>query len=100
MGVFIFWLHYIIAFIFLYHILRCIYIKKETKMNYDKYYEITPEDKKLKHSLWAIILFIFFFIIPVWNILSLGFYIIYRSYNERGDVYNPYYIKSIFTKKY
>ena len=59
MGVVIFWLHYIIAGILLYHILRCIYVKQRTSKNpYNAIYERTSEDKRLKHPLWLVLLFI------------------------------------------
>ena len=101
MGTLIFWLHYIIAGILLYHILRCIYIKQRINNDlYNSTYERTSEDKRLKHSLWIVLLFILAFCIPIINILSLGIYLTFRMTNERGSTHNPYYCKSIFTKEY
>jgi uncharacterized membrane protein len=100
-GVIIFWLHYIIAGILLYHILRCIYVKQKTsKSIYNATYERTSEDKRLKHPLWLVLLFILAFCIPIINILSFGIYLTFRMVNESGSTYNPYYCKSIFTKEY
>ena len=100
-GVIIFRLHYIIAGILLYHILRCIYVKQRTSKNpYNTIYERTSEDKRLKHPLWLVLLFILAFCIPIVNILSLGIYLTFRMVNESGNTHNPYYCKSIFTKEY
>ena len=101
MGLFIFWLQYIISGIVLYHILKCIYVKQKTnKSLYSATYERTSEDKKLKHPLWLVLLFILAFCIPIVNILSLGIYLGFRTINANGSTYNPYYCKSIFTKEY
>ena len=100
-GVIIFWLHYIIAGILLYHILRCIYVKQRTSKNlYNATYEKTNDDKRLKHPLWLVLLFILAFCIPIINISSLGTYLTFRMVNKSGSTHNPYYCKSIFTKEY
>lgn len=101
MGIFLFYLHYIIAIIILYHILRCLYIKNgvEGSGYYKTYYE-TESNKRLKHSLWIIILFIIILLIPIVNIIVFSAYLGYRTYCEDGKDKNPYYCKSIFTKKY
>ena len=101
-GVILFWVHYIIAAVLLYHNLRCIYVKSEcnnTKYGY-KLYKITESDKRLKLPLWSIILFFIAFFIPVFNLIVFTAYLCGRLINESGSEYNKYYCKSIFTKKY
>ncbi len=101
MGIFLFYLHYVIAIIILYHILRCLYVKNRIEGSgyYKNYYE-TESDKRLKHSLWIIILFIIILLIPIVNIIVFLIYLGSRTYCEDGKDKNPYYCKSIFTKKY
>ena len=100
MGVFIFWLHYIIAFILLCHILFCIYVKKGKSDRWgNNVYERTEDDKRMKHPLWLVLVFIMVLCIPILNIIVFIPYLIFRALCERGDEKNPYYIKSIFTKQ-
>ena len=101
MGVFIFWLHYVIAFILLWHILCCIYVKKGKSDRWgNKVYEKTEDDKRLKHPIWIVALFILILCVPVLNLMVFVAYLIYRAFIDNGsDINNPYYIKSLFTKK-
>lgn len=97
MGILIFWIHYIIAGIFLYLILRCIYIKGEhNRGTYTK----TNEDIRLKHPLWAIILFLFVFMIPVFNLAVYITYLLQMTVDMNGNDKCRYYCKSIFNKEY
>ena len=103
MGILIFWIHYIIAGIFLYLILRCIYIKGEnSKGMYSSYkiYTKTDKDIRLKHPLWAIILFLFAFIIPILNLIVFTVYLLNMTVNTDGSDYCKYYCKSFFNKEY
>ena len=100
MGVFIFWLHYVIAFILLWHILRCIYVKKGKSDRWgNNVYERTEDDKRMKHPLWLVLVFIMVLFIPILNIAVFVPYLLFRALCERGDEKNPHYIKSIFTKQ-
>ena len=100
-GIFLFWLHYIIAAVLLYHDLRCIYVKTECEDKYrSKIYKITENDQRLKLPLWVIILFLIVFFIPFLNLFVYTAYLCARLINEYGNEYNKYYCKSIFTKKY
>lgn len=100
MGVFIVWLHYTIAFILLWHILCCIYVKKGKPDEWgNKVYERTEDDKRLKHPLWLVLVFIMVLCIPILNIIVFIPYLLFRALCERGDERNPHYIKSIFTKQ-
>ena len=100
-GIILFWLHYIIAGILLYHILRCIYVKQKTnKSLYNVTYERTSEDERLKHPLWLVLIFIAVFLVPILNIVVLPIYLAFRVICENGEDRNPYYCKSLFTKKY
>ena len=100
MGVILFWLHYVIAFILLWHILRCIYVKKgkSDKWGYNVY-ERTEDDKRMKHPLWLVLIFIMVLCIPILNIVVFIPYLLFRALCDRGDERNPHYIKSIFTKQ-
>ena len=102
MGVLIFWLHYIIAGILLYLILRCMYIKenKPNDISYHKRYIKTDNDAKLKHPLWEIILFLFAFVIPVFNLIVLVIYLFNMTMDSSGSEYCRYYCKSFFNKEY
>ena len=101
MGILIFWIHYIIAGILLYLILRCIYIKNENKITYggNSYYK-TNNDKRLKHPLWSILLFLFSFIIPIFNIIVFTIYLLYMTIDMDGNDNCRYYCKSFFNKEY
>ena len=100
-GIILFWLQYIVAGVVLYHILKCIYVKeKKTDSGYYTKYIRTENDKRLKHPLWLVMVFIISFLIPIWNWISLSFYLGFRMISDRGSEYNPYYCKSIFTKEY
>ena len=100
MGIFIFWLHYIIAFILLWHILHCIYVKKGKSDRWgNKVYERTEDDKRMKHPLWLVLIFIMILCIPILNIVVFVPYLLFRALGDNGDERNPHYIKSIFTKQ-
>lgn len=100
MGVFIFWLHYVIAFILLWHILCCIYVKKGKSDSWgNNKYERTEDDKRMKHPLWLVLVFIMVLCIPILNIIVFISYLLFRALCENGDDRNPHYIKSIFTKQ-
>jgi len=102
MGVVIFWVHYVVAFILLWHILRCIYIKGDKKVDYwDRYkYQKTDNDERLKHPIWIVALFMLILCIPILNLIVFVAYIMFRAFTDSGsDESNPYYIKSLFTKK-
>lgn len=100
MGVFIFWLHYVIAFILLWHILRCIYVKKGKADRWgNTIYERTEDDKRMKHPLWLVLIFIMVLCTPFVNIAIFVPYLLFRALCENGDARNPHYIKSIFTKQ-
>ena len=100
MGVFIFWLHYVIAFVLLWHILRCIYVKKGTKDRYGyTIYVKSEDDKRMTHPLWLVLVFITVLCIPILNIVVFIAYILSRALSDQGDEKNPHYIKSIFTKQ-
>jgi len=100
MGIFIFWLHYIIAFILLWHILRCIYVKKGKSDKWgNNVYEKTEDDKRMKHPLWLILVFIIALCMPILNIVVFILYLLFKVLCEEGDEKNPYYIKSVFTKQ-
>lgn len=94
MGIFLFWFSYIIAGIFLYNILFNIYTKTLNRNGYySSEYEITENDKKLKHPLWLVIVFCIVFLIPVVNIFVFAGYIGGKTCDSK------YYVKSIFTKE-
>jgi len=101
-GIILFWIHYIVAGILLYHDLRCIYVKSKSSTNTyrGKIYEITEKDQRLKLPLWIIVLFFIVFFVPVLNLFVYTTYLCARLINEYGSEYNKYYCKSIFTKKY
>ena len=85
MGILIFWIQYIIAFILLYHVLGCIYEKNT--------------DIRLKSPLYLIILLTLATFIPFVNIIILIGRLVHLCslhYYDRPD----YYCKSIFTKEY
>lgn len=102
MGIILFYLHYIIAGILLYHILRCIYVKGSVTKGsfYEKNYEKTNSDKRLTHPLWIIILFLIVLCIPILNLVVFILYLVFKLISDSGSKCNPYYCKSIFTKKY
>jgi len=98
MGIFLFWFSYIIAGIFLYNILFNIYTKtvarKTSHYGYSSSeYEITENDKKLKHPLWLVIVFCIVFLIPIVNIFVFAGYLAGKSCDDK------YYVKSVFTKE-
>lgn len=85
MGILIFWIQYIVAFVLLYHVLRCIY-EKNTNI-------------RLKSPLYLIILLTLATFIPFINIIILIGRLVHlcsSHYYDKPD----YYCKSIFTKKY
>ena len=94
MGTFLFWYSYIIAGILLYNILFNIYVKTLNRNEYySSEYEITENDKKLKHPLWLVIVFCIVFLIPVVNIFVFAGYIGGTTCDDK------YYVKSVFTKE-
>ena len=100
-GVILFWLHYIIAGVILYHILRCLYIKGDVdKTSYRHRYHKTDKDERLKHPLWSILLFLFSFIIPIFNIIVFTIYLLYMTIDIDGNDNCRYYCKSFFNKEY
>ena len=103
MGILIFWLNYIIAGILLYLILRCIYVKGENnkeKCSIYRIYTKTDKDIRLKHPLWAIILFLFAFTIPIFNLIVFTVYLLQMTVDTDGNDECRYYCKSIFNKEY
>lgn len=101
MGIVLFWMQYIIAAISLYHITRCLYVKGNVdKSIYSPRYYKTDNDKRLKHSLWMLIIFFGVLLIPILNVIGLTGYLMFRTLCEDGEDKNPYYCKSAFTKKY
>ena len=101
MGIILFYLHYIVAAILLYHILRCIYVKGSVTKGYIyNNYEKTDTDKRLTHPLWAVILFLVILCIPGLNLIVFIIYLAFRLISESGSKHNPYYCKSLFTKEY
>lgn len=100
MGIIIFWIHYIIAAILLYHLLRCIYVKGEVdKSLYRAEYYKTENDKRLKHPIWIILIYITIFLIPILNIFLLAMCIAQKLYCDCEEDGDPYYCKSVFTKE-
>ena len=101
MGVFLFWAHYVIAFVLLWHILCCIYVKNNITKDIYGYitYARSEDDKRLKHPLWLVLIFIMVLCIPILNIVAFVPYLLFRALSENGDKRNPYYVKSIFTKQ-
>ena len=103
MEVFIFIILYIIAIILLYHALRCIYVKEKYTSNRwgERSYEISESDKRLKHPLWRILLFIIILFIPILNIIVYLIFILSKVLNDHGySQYSHYYLKSFLTKEY
>lgn len=100
MGVFIFIILYIIAIILLYHALRCIYVKEKYTSNRwgERSNEISESDKRLKHPLWRILLFIIILFIPILNVIVYLIFILTKVLNDCGS--SRYYLKSILTKEY
>ena len=94
-GIFLFYLHYIVAVILLYHILFCVY-EKSRSSRYESY-TISDYDKKHKLPLWGITLLIGALFIPIVNLITFGVYL-GAVVSEFDDP--PCYIKSVFTKKF
>jgi hypothetical protein len=86
MGILIFWIQYIIAFILLYHVLRCIY-ERNTNI-------------RLKSPLYLIILLTLATFIPFVNIIILIGRLVHLCSSYRYYDKPDYYCKSIFTKEY
>lgn len=86
MEVFLFFLHYVLAFVFLYHILFRSYAydwRSGIKLN-----------ERYKKPLWLILSFVMIFFIPLLNLITFGCYIAYC------DIERVCYFKSFLTKKY
>ena len=102
-GVIFFWIHYIIAIVLLYNILRCVYIKSEetvpTSHSYIRRYVATENDERLKYPLWIIILLILVLFIPVINIVVYSLRMLSIT-NEAFGGDERYYCRSFLTKKY
>ena len=83
MGVILFWVHYVIAFILLWHILRCIYVKKDKSDRWgNKVYERTEDDKRMKHPLWLVLIYLELQVIMVMKeiLITLNLYLL-NNYN-------------------
>lgn len=99
-GIVLFWVHYIIAVVLLYTILRCSYkytiVKKEYRNN-----EYQKSNERVKFPLWIIILFIIVLFIPVFNLIVYVSYMIKATSKPMYDVNkNRVYYKSFLTKEY
>ena len=92
-GVILFWLHYIVAVILLYTILKGSYVLKEGK----RYNECIKTDERQKYPLWLILVFIIAVFIPV---LNLGFYIAFISVTSHPIDGDGIYYKNFLTKEY
>ena len=99
-GVFLFWIHYIVAIIILYTILRCSYKYVAVKKEY-RNYEYKKSNERVKFPLWIILLFIAILFIPVVNLII---YIAYMIKSTNAPLYdinnNRVYYKSFLTKEY
>ena len=79
------------------------YIKGDnegTNYSYKKIYVKTDKDIRLKHPVWAIILFLFSFIVPVLNLIVFIVYLLQMTLDSDGSEYCRYYCKSFFNKEY
>jgi len=101
-GIILFWIHYLLALILLYHLLKCVYIKGKYEKNTWNgiTYEKTPEDKRLKFPLWVIILLLIAFFVPILNLCVYIAYLTALLAHSDGSMYNKYYCKSFLTKEY
>ena len=98
----LFWIHYVLAIILLYHILICIYVKGECRKisPYYSLYSKSENDTRLKRPLWVILLLLIVLCIPVLNIICYIIVLLTTLTNGNGEEDNKYYCKSIFTKRY
>ena len=92
-GIILFWLHYIVAVILLYTILKGSYVLKEGK----RYNERIKTDERQKYPLWLILVFIFAVFIPI---LNLGFYIAFIAVTSHPIDGDGIYYKNFLTKEY
>lgn len=92
-GIILFWLHYIVAVILLYTILKGSYVLKEGK----RYNERIKTDERQKYPLWLILVFIITVFIPI---LNLGFYIAFISVTSHPIDGDGIYYKNFLTKEY
>ena len=92
-GIILFWLHYIVAVILLYTILKGSYVLKKGK----RYDEHIKTDERQKYPLWLILVFIIAVFIPV---LNLGFYIAFISVTSHPIDGDGTYYKNFLTKEY
>ena len=92
-GIILFWLHYIVAIILLYTILKGSYVLKKGK-RFDEYIKT---DERQKYPLWLILVFIFAVFIPI---LNLGFYIAFISVTSHPIDGDGTYYKNFLTKEY
>lgn len=92
-GIILFWLHYIVAVILLYTILKGSYVLKEGK----RYNERIKTDERQKYPLWLILVFIIAVFIPI---LNLGFYIAFISVTSHPIDGDGIYYKNFLTKEY
>lgn len=97
-GIFLFWIHYIIAGVLLYTLLRCSYKYVEIKDNNNWRIKFEKSDEKVKFPLWLILLFIIIFSIPCLNLFVIISYMVMKT-NESLDDKRIYY-KSFLTKEY
>lgn len=93
MGLFVFFTHYVIAFVMLHTIVFNSYEYEKIHVRYyDFEYKLT--DTKYKHPLWLILLFSLIFFIPLVNLIVFTIYIANTSCEKIC------YYKSFLTKKY
>ena len=92
-GIILFWLHYIVAVILLYTILKGSYVLKKGK----RYNERIKTDERQKYPLWLILVFIIAVFIPI---LNLGFYIAFISVTSHPIDGDGIYYKNFLTKEY
>ena len=95
-GIILFWLHYILAGVLLYTILRCSYKYVKTE-NRNWRTEYIKSEEKAKFPLWLILIFICIFFIPVVNLLTFISFMVIKSGTE---VNQRLYYKSFLTKEY
>ena len=93
-GIILFWLHYIVAVILLYTILKGSYVLKKSE-HYGG--EPIKTNEKQKYPLWLILVFILAVFIPI---LNLGFYIAFISVTSHPITKDGIYYKNFLTKEY
>jgi hypothetical protein len=96
-GLFLFWIHYIIAGLLLYTLLRCSYKYVEVKDKDSWRTRFEKSNEKAKFPLWLILLFIIAFFIPVINLITI---VSYMAIMAGSEIDNRIYYKSFLTKEY